>query len=136
MADCAPQVDASATTDIMGIPAILLEVIDIEDPIAIGGVQTYVITATNQGSAPATNVKINCSLESAQEYVSGDGPTAVTGKGDTISCAPYPSLRPGAKATWRVKVKALKAGDIRFKAVMTSDQLSRPVEETEATTQY
>ncbi|MDD3115942.1 MAG: hypothetical protein PHO45_01075 [Victivallaceae bacterium] len=135
-AACSPQVEASAKTDVIGIPAILLEVVDIEDPLAVGGVETYVITATNQGSAPATNVKIICSLEDSQEYVSGDGASAVTAKNGTIECAPYPSLQPGAKATWNVRVKALKAGDVRFKTVMTSDQLSRPVEETEATNQY
>ena len=35
-----------------------------------------------------------------------------------------------------VTVKAAKAGDIRFKVTMISDELTRPVEETEATNQY
>ena len=45
-------------------------------------------------------------------------------------------MAPGEKATWTVTVKALKAGDVRFKTKMTSDQLGRPVEETEATNLY
>ena len=47
-----------------------------------------------------------------------------------------PVLQPGARAEWQVVVKAVKAGDVRFKVEMTSDQLSRPVEETEATNLY
>ncbi len=41
-----------------GIAAVMLEVIDIEDPIPVGDTATYLITATNQGSAPQTNMKV------------------------------------------------------------------------------
>ena len=56
--------------------------------------------------------------------------------GNTVTFQPLPSLAPKAKATWRVTVKALKAGDVRFTAVMNTDQLTRPVQETEATHLY
>ena len=135
-ADCAVLVKASAKTEIIGIPAILLEVVDLQDPLAVGEVETYVITVTNQGSAPGTNIKVVCPLEKTQKYVSGRGTTAVTAKGNIVTCAPCKVLKPRAKAVWYIKVKALKAGDVRFKAIMTSDQLSRSVEETEATNQY
>ena len=135
-ADCAVPVRASAETEIIGIPAILLEVVDLQDPLAVGDVETYVITVTNQGSAPGTNIKVVCPLEKTQKYVSGRGTTTVTAKGSIVTCAPCKELEPGAKAVWYIKVKALKAGDVRFKAIMTSDQLSRPVQETEATNQY
>jgi hypothetical protein len=36
----------------------------------------------------------------------------------------------------RVVVKAVKEGDVRFRASLSSDHLKRPVVETEATTQY
>jgi len=135
-AECADGVKATATTEILGIAAILLEVIDIEDPIEVGDNETYVITATNQGSLPDTNIQIVCTLEDAQSYVSATGDTSGTAKGKVITFAPLKSLAPGAKATWRAIVKAEKVGDIRIKVSMTSDQLTRPVEETEATNQY
>jgi hypothetical protein len=46
------------------------------------------------------------------------------------------SLAPKAKATWQFTVKALKAGDVRFKATLTTAELGRGVEETEATQLY
>ena len=49
---------------------------------------------------------------------------------------PLATLAPKAKATWRVKVKSVGGGDVRFRVSMTSDQLGRPVEETEATNFY
>jgi len=50
--------------------------------------------------------------------------------------APLASLPAKEKAVWRVVVKALKPANIRFKVTMLSDQLTRPVEETESTNQY
>ena len=119
-----------------GIAAVLLEVVDISDPIEVGGQETYVITATNQGSALDHNVQITCVLEDAQEYVSSDGPTRATVEGRTIRFAPLGTLPAKQKATWRVVVKALRAGDIRFSVTMNTQELGRPVEETEATRQY
>jgi hypothetical protein len=56
--------------------------------------------------------------------------------GKTISFAPLRSLEPRVKAVWRVVVRGVRAGDIRFKVTMSSDQLTIPVEETEATHVY
>ena len=135
-ATCAEGVRASVKTSIAGIPAILLEVIDVIDPIEIGGQTTYVITATNQGSAPGTNISIVCNLEANEQYVSSTGATKGTLAGSTLTFTPLRSLAPKAKATWRVIVKAVKEGDVRFKVTMNTDQLTRPVEETEATHLY
>ncbi|MFA5554561.1 MAG: hypothetical protein WCZ89_02580 [Phycisphaerae bacterium] len=136
VATCADKVTASARTTIAGIPAILLEVIDVEDPIPVGSNETYVITVTNQGSATDTNVTIVCTLEEEMQYISSAGPTTGQLRTNQVVFAPLPRLAPQEKATWRVVVKALKPGDVRFKVSMNSDQLERPVEETEATYFY
>jgi uncharacterized repeat protein (TIGR01451 family) len=133
---CAEAVSDSAQTVVSGISAVLLEVIDIEDPVEIGSNTTYAITATNQGSTPGTNIKIVCTLEDNEQYVSSSGPTEGYAVGETVSFAPLSSLAPKAKATWRVVVRAVKPGDVRFKVSMNTDQLTRPVEETEATHLY
>jgi hypothetical protein len=49
---------------------------------------------------------------------------------------PLSSLAPKVKAVWRVFVRAVRPGDVRFKVVLNVDQLTRPVEETEATNLY
>jgi hypothetical protein len=133
---CATQVSTTCSTKVSGIPAILLEVVDLEDPIEVGSTVNYRIDVTNQGSAPGTGIKIVCELEDEQQFTSGSGSTAVTGSGQKITMAPVASLAPKAKASWQVSVKALKAKNIRFKVSMTSDQMPRPVEETESTNQY
>jgi len=133
---CAAPVTVTAETMVYGIAAVLLEVIDTEDPVPIGGQTTYLITATNQGSSPSSDVQVTAMVEDAQEIVATSGPTPVTVEGNTAKSAPLVSLAPQAKATWKITVKARKAGDIRFRATLTTAELGRNVEETEATQLY
>ena len=133
---CAETVTASMSTSVAGIAAIHLEVIDLEDPIEVGSRTTYLITVTNQGSAPDTNIRIVCVLEDKIQYVSSAGATAGSIMGNTVSFAPLHSLAPKARVTWRVVVRGVRPGDVRFRATMSSDQLARPVEQTEATHLY
>ncbi len=135
-AHCADAVTASARTTLKAIPAILLEVIDVTDPVEVGTRTTYVITVTNQGSAPSTNIEIVCNLEDNVRYVSSSGSSSGTIEDGVLRFAPLESLAPKAKATWRVIVTAMKEGDTRFKTTMTADEFGRPVEETEATRVY
>lgn len=134
--DCSNPVRTSCSSKVSGIPAVLLEVIDIDDPIEVGANETYEIVVTNQGSANDTNIKIVCTLEDSQQFVSAGGATSGTANGQVIEFAPLPTLGAGQKATWRLIVKAVKAGDIRFGVRMTTDETERPVEETESTHQY
>lgn len=135
-ARCAAPAESYCATTVAGIPAILLEVVDVEDPIVVGNEVTYEIRVTNQGSAVGTNLKWVCVLPESQEFVSGAGPTVVEGQGRSAGAAPLAMLPPKAEVAWRVVVKALSAADARFKVEMTSDQFQRPVEEWEATSQY
>jgi len=125
-----------AVTEVRGIPAILLECVDLEDPVELGTKATYVITVTNQGSALGTNIVVQCTLPKEQEFVSATGPTKETAVGKTVTFAPLGSLAPKAKATYRVVVKGVGTGDVRFKVSLTSDQMTSPAEETESTNIY
>jgi len=121
-------------------PAVRLEMSDIADPVPIGETVTYVIAATNQGSATQTNLKMVARLPSRAEYVCSDGVAPAVLKKikgmDVVEYRPLPALSPKCKALWRVTVRAVKSGDVRFLVSMTSDQLGRPVKEEEATTFY
>lgn len=118
------------------IPAILLEVVDLEDPVEVGKPVTYVIKVTNQGTIAGANIRLVCTLPPCQSFISGDGATAVQAHGDTVIMAPLPTLDPKAVASWRVVLKATQAADARFKVALTSDQIPRAVNHHEATQQY
>ena len=127
---------ARTTTMIKGIPAILLECVDIQDPIEIGTNTTYVITVTNQGSAVGTGIVVKCTLPAEEQFVGATGLTKETVAGKDVTFAPLKSLAPKAKAVYRVTIKGLKAGDVRFKVSLTSDQMTSPAGETESTHIY
>jgi uncharacterized repeat protein (TIGR01451 family) len=135
-ADCADSASDTCRTEIKGIPAILLEVVDITDPVEVGQQTTYVITVTNQGSAADNNIRIVATLPAEQSFVSATGATNGTANGKTVNFAPSGSLAPGAVITWRVTVRADAAADSRFRVEMTSANLKSEVIETEATNLY
>jgi hypothetical protein len=110
--------------------------VDLSDPIEVGSEQIYEITVLNQGSADDTGIRLRCFLEESQRFVSGTGSTPVQAEDRTITAEPLAVLAPKATASWRIVVNALAAGDVRFSTELTSDQLQRPVQETEATRQY
>lgn len=127
---------ASASTEVKGVPAILLEVVDVSDPIEVGADETYIITVTNQGTADDTGIRIECTLPAELDFVSAEGPTKFKAEGKSVVFDPLASLAPKAKVTYRVTVKGTSPNDVRFKTKLTSDMLTSPVEETESTHVY
>ncbi len=130
------EASTACSFEIKGIPAILLECVDDPDPVEVNGELTYTITVTNQGSAVGTNIVIGCTLPAEESYVSSTGPTAAKADGKAVTFAPLATLAPKAKAVYTVRVKGTAAGDVRFKVELNSDQLERPVMETESTHIY
>ena len=133
---CAEQVADTCETDVQGIPAILLEVVDSPDPIRVGDTVSYTITVTNQGSAMARNVAIVCNIPTQQTFVSAGGATNGAVSGQRVTFAKLPTLAPKASATFTVVVRANAAGNVRFGTSMTSEVFETPIEETEATYMY
>lgn len=127
---------SECSTEIRGLSALLLEVIDVEDPIEVGQPVEYVIRLLNQGSADETGVRLSCRLPSSQEFVAGDGATPVTLSNGTLTTPPIPVLGPKASVEWRIKVKAIAEDDARFVVELTTDQSVQPIRESESTRQY
>jgi uncharacterized repeat protein (TIGR01451 family) len=132
---CAEAATATTTTRLLGIPAVLLEVIDITDPVRVGETTTYQITVTNQGSALDENIRIAFQL-SQMELVDVTGPTGIASRGDQMALQPLPRLEPKQQATWRIQARAQASGDVRFRVQMQTANITEPVIETEATRLY
>lgn len=135
-AACAEQVSAECVTMVEGIPALLLEVIDVDDPIEVGAQETYVITVTNQGTANARNIVIEATIPAEMRHIRSTGQTQATAQGNVIRFAPVAELAPKAVLTFRVVTEAVSEGDVRFQVSMTSASLTTPVSETESTRLY
>ena len=120
-------------TQVLGVYAILVEVVDLEDPIEVGKVITYVITVTNQGNQTGTGIRVVCTVPDSQEFVFGSGTTPVQARGRTVTMQALPTLDGKAVATWRVLTKALRADDSRFKVEFSTDQFEKPIRREEST---
>ena len=125
-----------ACTEWRGYPALLIEVIDTEDPLLVGEQTTYVIQITNQGTAPDTNVALEVQLPAELKVVSAAGDTQGTITENNVSFAPYPTLNAKQIIEFRVVAEAVGEGDARFRAQMISDLLRTPVPEEESTQVY
>lgn len=135
-AACADAVAATFRSTVSGIPALLLEVVDLEDPVELGNEHTYVITVTNQGTATANDIDIKAILEDEMQFVSAGGQTPGQAAGLNVSWGRLATLAPGARATWQLKVKAIGEGDVRLAVEMNAKELQRPVNETESSNFY
>ncbi|MFO0948690.1 MAG: CARDB domain-containing protein [Planctomycetota bacterium] len=128
--------ESTVETTVEGIAAILLEVVDIDDPVEVGADTAYEIRVTNQGSREATNVEIHALVPREMQVRGGQGPTNYRTDGQEVIFAPLPKLAPRADAIYRVFVRGVGVGDVRFRARLISDSLSEPVIEEESTKIY
>lgn len=128
--------DAEVVTAVEGISALLLEVVDVDDPVEVGTDTAYEIRVTNQGSREATNVEIHCLVPKEMQVRGGQGPTNYRTEGQEILFAPLGKLAPRADAIYRVFVRGAATGDVRFRARLVSDSLTDPVIEEESTKIY
>jgi uncharacterized repeat protein (TIGR01451 family) len=129
-------VKADGTFTVEGIPALALEVVDLEDPIEVGADLTYEIRIVNQGSCPCTNIQIVAQVPEGLQAHEGTGPTAYKANGADVVFEPLTKLAVKADAVYRVKVRGMQPGDYRFRVQMTCDQLRQPVMKEEASRVY
>jgi len=119
-----------------GQAAILIEMIDVEDPVQIGEETEFIIQVTNQGSETDKNVAIKVEFPAEINPINARGVTEGKVEAKTVTFAAYPALAPKQMIEWRVRVKGEAAGDARTKTYLTSDLLKTPVVEEESTHVY
>jgi hypothetical protein len=130
------KVEGEAQTRVEGLSALQLDVSDVEDPVELNGDAVYEIRVTNTGSVTETDVKIACTMPEKVQYKTATGPTGVHVEGVELVFDPLPRLAPKADAVYKVTVKCLAAGTIRFKAKASSAGVTEPVMKEESTRIY
>jgi uncharacterized repeat protein (TIGR01451 family) len=128
--------ESELTTRIEGLSALMLEMVDTEDPIEVNSETAYEVRVTNTGSKVETNIKLTANIPDKMEFKSATGPVRFHQEGKTLVFDPLEKLAPKADAVFRIIVKALDQGTVRFKIQMTSTNLTEPVIKMEATRIY
>lgn len=118
-------VSDSATKTWVGGPApadVTIAKSDSPDPVLIGQVLTYTLTARNTGPGPATNVTVTDALPSGVTFQSA---TASQGScsqsGTTVTCS-LGALSAGQTATVQIKVKPQQEGTITNTATIRATE--------------
>ncbi|MCI0463616.1 MAG: hypothetical protein L0Z62_42315 [Gemmataceae bacterium] len=130
--------EGELVTRIEGLPALLMELVDVDDPVEVGKDTSYEIRVTNTGTKTETNLQLSCTLPEQLEFRSARGAagSAVKVEGRELVFEPLPRLAPRADAIYRINVRCLGPADVRFQARMKADGLSLPVLREESTRVY
>lgn len=108
-----------------------------DNPIEVGSQTTYAIRVMNQGALEASDVAVYATLPEQMQFVSARGPTAHKSEGQQVVFEALPTLAPKKNVRYEITVKAVRAGDVRFKVDLTAKQLpAGPVHREESTTIY
>lgn len=118
---------ADTVTLVEGVAALIMEIVDIDDPVEVGADTAYEIRITNQGSSEATNVQIHATIPKELQVRGSQGPTEFKVQGQEVIFDALPKLAPRADVVYRVFVRGAAVGDARFRARLTSDSLSDQV---------
>jgi uncharacterized repeat protein (TIGR01451 family) len=129
-------VESELATRIEGLSALMLEMVDTDDPIEVSSETSYEVRITNTGSKVETDIKLLATIPEKMEFKNATGPVRFQQEGKTIVFEPLEKLAPKADAVFRINVKALDQGIVRFKIQMTSTNLTEPVIKMEATRIY
>jgi uncharacterized repeat protein (TIGR01451 family) len=127
--------EAEACTEFVGVSALLMEVVDTDDPVAVGGETSYIILVRNQGSIPATSIRIEADVPEEMEVFRVTGPADHLMDGRKLRFKHF-NLPPQGQARFEVFVKAKAPGDVRFRVDLWAKELysGLPVHEEESTT--
>ncbi|HMF15401.1 MAG TPA: CARDB domain-containing protein, partial [Gemmataceae bacterium] len=119
-----------------GVPTLVAEVTDTDDPVEVGAETTYEVRLVNTGSKEDTAVALACTIPDKMEFKAAQGPCRYRVQGRSVVFEALPRLAPHADALFRVTVRGIAAGDARFKIQVNSASLTEPLLRTESTRIY
>jgi len=124
---------AETALEVLGIPALQVEVTDLNDPITVGGRTRYTIRVTNKGTLPAREVDVVAVLPTQLKFLAGYGPKSPRVEKAEVIFGPIDTIAPNQPLTFAVDVETVAPGDVRFRAEVRSPILAKPVRVEEAT---
>jgi uncharacterized repeat protein (TIGR01451 family) len=116
-----------------GLAAVEFQVIDLSDPVEIGGEAAYEIVVKNGGTKAASDVEIVAMLPVEMQLVAAEGPVRHKIAGQKVVFEPIPTLAPGDSVTLQLTAKTLEAGDARLQVKLLTADMQSPVTKEENT---
>jgi uncharacterized repeat protein (TIGR01451 family) len=119
--------ESSLVTKVDSAAELVLEIIDVNDPVEVGVETEYKLNIRNDGSKAAAGVGISCELPTGVEFVSAIGPAQHVAEGGIVVFKSLDTLPPGKTAQYRIMVKGTVDGNHRFRARLASESITEPL---------
>lgn len=116
-----------------GVAALSFQISDLADPLAVGGEASYEVRVINTGSKSASNVQVVAVLPAEMAALDAKGPTASKLVDGKIVFQPITRLAPKEEQVFQFRAEATKAGDLRVRVQLTSDEIQQPITQEEST---
>jgi uncharacterized repeat protein (TIGR01451 family) len=128
--------DAQLDTRVEGTASLVLEMVDLDDPVEVGAETAYEIRVRNDGSIDAQNLQVTCELPEGVKLIDVKGPVGHVVDNGQVVFKPVPGLSPGKTAIFRVHIRGQVEGNHRCRARLTSDSMEKPLTSEEVTKFY
>lgn len=128
--------NAQTMTKIEGAASLVLNVVDLDDPVEIGRETGYEITVRNDGSKEAQNIGLSVELPIGVKLIKASGPSEHIAESGLVVFKSLPTLAPGKTATFQVMITAKEEGNQRLRARLTSSSIQEPLTVEELTRFY
>jgi uncharacterized repeat protein (TIGR01451 family) len=135
-AENGPAAESQVETKVDGTAELVMDIVDLDDPVEVGVETAYEIRVRNEGSKAAANVSIACELPQGVMLVEAQGPTSHVSEKGLLVFKGLKELAPQQTSTFTVRVKGKSAGHLRFQARLTSDASPEPIVAEELTKFY
>jgi uncharacterized repeat protein (TIGR01451 family) len=128
--------EARTQTKVDGAASLVLEVVDLDDPVEVGRETAYEIRVRNDGSKEAQNIGLSIELPTSIQLVSVKAPVEYIAESGLVVFKSLPQLPPGKTGIFQLIVKGRDEGHQRLRARLTSDSIQEPLTVEELTKFY
>jgi uncharacterized repeat protein (TIGR01451 family) len=130
--------ESALDTRVEGSSSLVIELVDLDDPIEVGAETAYEIRVSNAGTKTETNLIVTCTLPDSCELRSVKCTAGSKHKleGKEVTFEPLARLAPKADVIYRVTVRGTAPGDARMRLRIRADGMPDPVLREESTRFY
>jgi len=114
-------------TAVDGTASLVLEIVDLDDPVEIGSDTGYEIRVRNDGTKSAQDVGVSCELANAVDLVDASGPTGHINENGLVVFKSLGELATGESVVYRVRIRGRLEGNHRFRVRLASKSITEPL---------
>lgn len=135
-ADLKQNISNRQTLTIEHLVDVFFDIRDTTDPIEVGGNTSYRIRIVNQGTKPATEVRLEVQMADGVRPVRVDGDVRHDIQGQTVMFAPITSINPGEEIVLDIEAVGTAAGEHRVSANLHTRERDVNLTKQESTRVY